>query len=203
MNVEELLKEVELFLEIEFEDDVRQKLADYCGLILEWNQRINLISRKSEYEVLKTGLIESFSLVEILEYCGGEDMIDIGSGGGIPGMIAAIMLPDSNFLLVDSVGKKINVLDDISRRLNLQNVEVRKARLEEISKEYEGKFDTLFTRGVGDHDKLMSHFKKVINDYGTILILSGEDKIKDKVYEDADFNENPYLDGRVIITIEK
>ncbi len=199
----QLIEEAEKILDIEFEEDVKSKLVEYCNLLLDWNKKINLISRKSEYHVLREGIVETFSLVQILEYCGGADLIDIGTGGGIPGLIAAIMLPDSHFTLIDSIAKKIKVVDDIREKMGLENVTPLCKNLKDISSKYEGKFDTLFTRGVGKHNELMSHFLKVINDNGTVLILTGDDKLDDPCYKDAHIESNPYLESRVIVTIEK
>lgn len=190
-------------LGFEFEDFEKEKLTGYVSLLLEWNQKINLISRKSEDVVLVDGIVESYALYSFLEHREEESFADIGAGGGIPGMIVAILKPDCKFTLIDSVGKKMMVLQDIKDKLSLDNVTILNKRLEEISKEYAGKFDVAFSRGVGKLEMLMPFYFKIVNEFGSVMFLTGNDRTDDKIFKEADIFENPYFDDRLIVNLDK
>ena len=202
MDLNKLIVECEEVLDFVFSDEAKKQLIKYFNFLLEWNQKINLISRKSEYEVIKTGLIESFGLFEMLEHNGGE-FIDIGSGGGIPGLIVSILLPENKLTLVDTIKKKINFLELAIKELGLENTTVFHGQIEEIAKKREGQFDVLFTRGVGNFEKLLSHYLRAIGDYGNIFILTGTDNSEKKIFKNADVIPNQFIENRVIINIEK
>ncbi len=178
-------------------DEKKAKLLEYCQYLLEWNAKINLISRKSEVRVIKEGLVESLSLLEVMsDYAG--DLLDIGSGGGFPGLILAIMNEELKITLMDSIKKKTMVLKDIAKSLGLTNVVVLNARMEEVLKDHRGTFDYITTRGVGKFGDYIPVYLEYINDFGNVFILTGEDYHKEKIFNEADILENPYISDRVI-----
>ncbi|HEY3250945.1 MAG TPA: RsmG family class I SAM-dependent methyltransferase [Ignavibacteria bacterium] len=107
------------------------KEKEFNDLLLEWNKKINLVSRKKT-EV--TGLIEDSKLFfHAIDFKEGINILDLGTGGGFPGIIIAIHHPEVNLTLIDSVQKKINVVKDVVKKLELKNVEVICSRAEELA----------------------------------------------------------------------
>ena len=203
-EINDIIEYSEAVLQVKFETEISDLLKKYMHLLLEWNKKINLISRKSEIAVLKDGLIESFSLYEVLSQFSEEsNIIDIGSGGGIPAMFLAIFLPDCHFTLVDSTQKKTMVLSDIKENLGLSNVTIITGRLEELARKNEGQFDFAISRGVGKFDRYLEFYHTIIDDLGIIFFLTGDNYAKDKVFKEANIIENPYIDDRIIVSIEK
>lgn len=182
----------------EIENDRIALIRKYFAFLLDWNTKINLISRKSEEEVLTTGLIESYSLYELIKDETGK-FIDVGSGGGIPGMIISILMPEAQVELLDSIRKKATFLSEAVSHLELKNVKVTNKRLEEIDKN--SRYDIIFSRGVGNFDSLKQHYFAHIGNAGRIIILTGSDN--EHHFRNYDVMENPFLDGRIIANMEK
>jgi 16S rRNA (guanine527-N7)-methyltransferase len=177
----------------------------YMEYLLEWNSKINLISRKSEEFVLSTGFIESYSLYEFLLNFDGR-MLDVGTGGGIPGMFQSIFFqdnPDCHFTLIDSIAKKTMVLKDINTKLKLKNLDIFNTRLEDVSAHAEAGFDLIFSRGVGSFDQLIKAYFNALSDDGVLVFLTGIDQAESLCFKDAKIFENPYLDNRLLIIMEK
>ncbi len=131
--------------------DVQKKqFAALPELYTEWNAQINLISRKDMDRFMERHVLHSLSLAFYWQPKPGTRAIDIGTGGGFPGIPLAILYPDVTFLLVDSIGKKLKAVHDIASRLGLTNVAVRHARAEEI----QAKFDVALSRAVARLDAL-------------------------------------------------
>ncbi len=175
-----------------------ENLIKYFAFLLDWNTKINLISRKSPEEVLRTSLIESYSLYELILEDNGK-FLDVGSGGGLPGMIIAILMPDSEVELLDSIRKKTDFLLKASDHLGLKNVRVSNKRLEDIDLKI--KYDIIFSRGVGNFDNLKKHCFNHIGNTGRIILLTGEDN--SSYFRNYDVIENPLLKGRIIANLEK
>lgn len=143
-------------------------LERYCGLLWEWNEKINL-TRHTDYEkFVARDLTDSLAFAEFLKP--GEKVLDVGSGGGVPGVVLAIVRPDLKISLVDSVGKKAKALSDIVRRLGL-NVPVHNVRAEELLGQE--KYDTLVVRAVAPLAKLLRWFRPHWDSFGRLLILKG------------------------------
>ena len=106
-------------------------LRRYAALLLEWNANINLISRKDQEQIWLHHLLHSLAPLVMGMLPEKGSFIDLGTGGGLPGVPLAIMLPASSFVLVDSIGKKIKAVEDIVERLELKNVRCRIGRIEE------------------------------------------------------------------------
>jgi 16S rRNA (guanine527-N7)-methyltransferase len=114
------------------EDELR-KLLDYSSLILEWNKKINLVSRRDEENFLERHIIASIALLFKFDVHPGTSVLDLGTGGGLPGIPLSILRRDNSFTLVDSIRKKTAAVQDMVDRLALNNVAVRLGRAEEIS----------------------------------------------------------------------
>ncbi len=103
----------------------------------EWNEKINVISRKDIDELYVRHVLHSLSLAKIIRFTPGTSFVDVGTGGGFPGIPLAILLPECNFMLIDSIGKKIRVVEEVARQLKLENVVARKNRIQEIKTRYD------------------------------------------------------------------
>lgn len=106
------------------------------GLYKEWNSKINVISRKDIDELYVKHVLHSLGLAKIISFQDGVEVLDVGTGGGFPGIPLAILFPNVHFHLVDSIGKKITVVKEVAASLGLQNVVAEKARAEELPRKY-------------------------------------------------------------------
>lgn len=125
-------------------DDQRSKFEQLRELYLFWNAQINVISRKDTDDFYERHVLHSLGIAKIMEFTPGSSVMDIGTGGGFPGIPLAILFPEVQFHLVDSIGKKIKVVKEVAQALNLSNVRATHARAEEIKEQ----FDFIVSRAV-------------------------------------------------------
>ncbi len=146
-------------------------------LYYEWNEKINLISRKDIDQLYERHILHSLAIAKFISFNTGTSILDIGTGGGFPGIPLAILFPDSIFYLVDSVGKKISAAKEIAAQLGLSNVRFVKARAEEINTQH----DFVISRAVADMKRIYqwtaplikaNSFNRVNNGW---LLLKGGD----------------------------
>ena len=109
-----------------------QKLESLYSVYAAWNSKINLISRKDMNYFYLRHVLHSLSIAKFYKFKSGSRVMDVGTGGGFPGIPLSIFFPDVNFHLVDSIGKKINVIKVIREELNLKNVNTHNVRMEKI-----------------------------------------------------------------------
>lgn len=122
----------------------RQQYAALDQLYHEWNSKINVISRKDIDNLYEHHILHSLGIAQLINFKPGTCIMDLGTGGGFPGIPLAIMFPDVEFHLVDSIGKKIKVCDEIRNALSLANVTTEWTRAENIK----GKYDFVVSRAV-------------------------------------------------------
>lgn len=170
-----------------------KKIEKYVELLLSWNQKINLISRRNADDVWCQHIITSTSFLFKIQFYKNSSIIDIGTGGGLPGIPLAIFCLSNSFVLIDSIQKKIKAVKNIVNELGLQNVKVECGRAEDLSKrkDYKNKFDYTITRAVASTENVVRWSKPFLKNItpgienlnqgkekqliprGTVLLLKG------------------------------
>ncbi|NCE72765.1 16S rRNA (guanine(527)-N(7))-methyltransferase RsmG [Odoribacter sp. Z80] len=122
----------------------KEQFACLEDLYREWNAKINVISRKDMDAFWVHHVLHSLAIAQVIRFCPGTKIMDVGTGGGFPGIPLAILFPEADFFLVDSIGKKIKVVEGVRDALGLKNVRTRQMRVEEVKE----KQDFIVSRGV-------------------------------------------------------
>ena len=161
--------------ELALSPDVIVRLEDYCGHLWDWNRKLNL-TRHTDYEKFVTrDLTDSMQLAELLKP--GEVVLDVGSGGGVPGIVLAILRPELRVSLSDSVGKKAAALGSIVESLRLA-IPVYNARAEHLLADL--RFDALTARAVGPLWKMLKWFQPHWSSIGRLLIIKGPKWVEER-----------------------
>ncbi len=129
----------------DFTDAQLDQFSQLEALYKDWNEKINLISRKDIDALYEKHVLHSLAIAVLCPFDNGAQIVDIGTGGGFPGIPLAIFFPEVQFHLVDSIGKKIKVVDDVAEKIGLKNVTTQHGRAEEIKGR---KFDYAVSRAV-------------------------------------------------------
>ena len=128
-----------------------QQFQKLDALYRDWNEKINVISRKDIDKLYEHHVIHSLAIAKIITFKPGAQVLDLGTGGGFPGIPLAILFPETEFLLIDGIAKKIKVVNDVVDQLGLKNVTAIQARAEELKNK---KFEFIITRAVAKIDQL-------------------------------------------------
>ena len=187
-----------------------ERYAMMKDLYLFWNARINVISRKDMDDFYLHHVLYSLAIAKLIRFLPGTRIMDVGTGGGFPGIPLAIMFPDVSFHLVDSIGKKIKVADDVVKNLGLTNVTTENIRVENI----DNTFDFITSRGVTAFPDFVELVRSKIrrseikNELSNgLLYLKGGDfadelkglKNKIKIYPVVDFLDEIFFEAKKII----
>jgi len=161
-------------------------LEQFGATLLEWNKKINLVSRRDEANLFERHIIGSIAILFLRSFADHRALIDIGTGGGFPGVPLAILQPDLSVTLLDSIQKKMTALDAIVRELRLTNARVVCGRAEELGrkKEFQHQFDYAVSRAVGPASDLVKWGKpflrrseepagRTLFPPGSLLLLKG------------------------------
>ena len=189
------------------------QLAQYTqavSLYKEWNTRINVISRKDMEHFVLHHLLHSLGIAKIHPFSAGLKVLDVGTGGGFPGIPLAILYPEVSFHLVDSIGKKIKVVQEVATALGLTNVTSQQARVETL----EGQYDYIVSRAVtqmADFYKLTKHLLKPVTHKGDkrgILYLKGGDLTEElaafpsaAVYNLSEVFEEDFFETKKVVVL--
>lgn len=187
----------------------QKQFADFSENLKEWNQKINLISRSDIEHLYERHILHSLSIAKIISFKKNTVVLDAGTGGGFPGAPLAIMFPDVKFILVDSIRKKINAVQEICNAVGLKNVLAINDRVENV----DVKCDFVVTRAVATLSEIYGWTKKNIKKEGFnalqngIISLKGGDltdevkklKAKTTVYELSEFfNEEFFVTKKAV-----
>ncbi|MDR0766814.1 MAG: 16S rRNA (guanine(527)-N(7))-methyltransferase RsmG [Odoribacteraceae bacterium] len=193
----------------ELGEEQLERYARMETLYREWNQKINVISRKDIDALTLHHTLHSLVIAKVIRFKPGTRVLDAGTGGGFPGIPLAIFFPDVDFLLVDSVGKKIRVVEAVASELGLTNVRARQLRVEDV----EERFDFVVSRAVTAFPLFVSWTRKKIRgkDFNAlpngILYLKGGD-FRDEVrgfrreltlYPVSDYFDDPYFEAKNVL----
>ena len=137
----------------------KQQFAALYDLYADWNSKINVISRKDIENLYTHHVLHSLGIAKLIQFKDGSKIMDVGTGGGFPGVPLAILFPKCNFLLVDSIGKKIRVATEVSSAIGLENIQFRHCRAEEVKEQ----FDFVISRAVMPLPDLVKIIRKNVS----------------------------------------
>lgn len=163
----------------EFTTEQLQQLAALEGLYKEWNEKINVISRKDIDGLYEKHVLHSLSIAAVFDFADGAEIVDLGCGGGFPGIPLAIFFPHVQFHLVDSIAKKLKVVDEVSKAIGLKNITTQHSRIEDIKNR---KFDFVISRAVAPLRDLWKWSKPPLKKD------EGEVKVKNKAKVEVEKN---------------
>jgi 16S rRNA (guanine527-N7)-methyltransferase len=189
----------------------RDKFSRLEALYQDWNSKVNVISRQDIDTLYERHVLHSLGIVKVIQFKAGTSVLDVGTGGGFPGIPLAIMFPETQFHLVDSIGKKIRVVQEIAVALELTNVKAEQVRAEKLEETYEFVVSRAVTRMTPFVGWVRNNISR--NSFHTlrngILYLKGGDlteelselKIKSRVYELSEIFEEEFFETKKVVYV--
>ncbi len=186
----------------------QEQFAMLEALYRDWNEKINVISRKDIEALYERHVVHALAIAKVMEFKPGTSVMDVGTGGGFPGIPLAIMFPETRFYLIDSIGKKIKVVQGVANALGLQNVTAEQIRAEKVKEE----FDFVVSRAVTQMPQFVAWVRKKVKEESVhklpngILYLKGGDlteELKDyskaQQFSITDFYEEDFYETKKIV----
>ena len=190
--------------------DQLEKFTRLVPIYKDWNSKVNLISRRDIENLFTNHILHSLSIVNIIEFESSTSVLDVGTGGGFPGIPLAIFFPNVKFTLLDSIGKKIKVVESVSKDLSLSNVTAINDRVENHFDTY----DFILSRAVAKMDKFYSLVNKNFNSKsineiqnGIISLKGGDlkDELKDfkekKIFDISEFFTHDFFKTKRVVYV--
>ena len=189
-------------------EDQLEKFTKLKDLYKDWNLKINVVSRKDIDEIYLRHALHSLGIAKVQHFQPGSTVMDVGTGGGFPGIPLAILFPETQFHLVDSIGKKIKVVNEVKEGLGLENVKTSNCRVEEIDEQY----DFIVSRAVAQMETFVRWVKGKIKKKSNhelkngILYLKGGDLSEElakyetaKIYNLSDYFEEDFFETKKVV----
>jgi len=203
MNVELVFNHFTTLTEVQ-----KNHFSQLEALYHDWNQKINVVSRKDIDELYLRHVLHSLGIAKIQQFNDGAEILDVGTGGGFPGIPLAILFPKTQFTLVDAIGKKIKVVQEVIDGLELENITAHHTRVEDLS----GQFDFIVSRAVAAMPTFVHWTKGKIKKNSThermngILYLKGGDlteELKDyrnaQIFDLKDYFEEEFFETKKVV----
>jgi 16S rRNA (guanine527-N7)-methyltransferase len=197
-----------------FKDLTKQQITQFdqlYDLYSFWNAQINVISRKDIEELYERHILHSLGIAKFCTFKPGESVLDVGTGGGFPGIPLAILFPETSFHLVDSIGKKIKVVTEVATALGLQNVKASHLRAEQVNEKFDFVVSRAVTRLVDFYPWVQGKFNKNSKNAiaNGILYLKGgdlmeeieESRLKAELYPLSDYFEEEFFATKYVVYI--
>lgn len=192
-------------------EEQKRQFAALYDLYLDWNSKINVISRKDIENLYEHHVLHSLGIAKVIRFRPGTQIMDLGTGGGFPGIPLAILFPEVQFHLVDSIGKKVRVASEIANSIGLKNVTFRHA----CAEEEKGKFDFVVSRAVMPLTDLLKIIRKNISSKqqnalpnGLICLKGGElgnetmpVKNKTTLWDLKEFFEEEFFETKKVVYV--
>jgi 16S rRNA (guanine527-N7)-methyltransferase len=189
----------------------KNQFAALLELYRDWNEKINVVSRKDIDNLYVNHVLHSLGIAKVMEFKKGADILDVGTGGGFPGIPLAILFPETDFHLVDSIGKKITVVQAVAGALGLTNVRAQQIRAEEVKGEYDFIISRAVTRIKEFHSWIHKKAKKASAHAlpNGILYLKGGDladelgelKKQYKLYDLTDYFREEFFETKKVLYV--
>jgi len=189
-------------------EDQLEKFTKLKDFYKDWNLKINVVSRKDIDEIYLRHALHSLGIAKVQQFQPGSTVMDVGTGGGFPGIPLAILFPETQFHLVDSIGKKIKVVNEVKEGLGLENVKTSNCRVEEIDEQY----DFIVSRAVAQMETFVRWVKGKIKKKSNhelkngILYLKGGDLSEElakyetaKIYNLSDYFEEDFFETKKVV----
>ena len=177
-----------------------------------WNNQINVISRKDIDQLFERHVLHSLGIAKVMPFLPGEKVLDVGTGGGFPGIPLAIMFPGTQFFLVDSIGKKIKVVQEVANALGLKNVRAAHVRAEQVDEKFDFVVSRAVTRLKDFHPWIKNKYNKQSKNVlpNGLLYLKGgdltgeitESGLKVEQYYLKDFFKEEFFDTKQVIYVK-
>ena len=195
----------------EITDEQKKQFEKLEQLYTEWNEKINVISRKDMDGLYEKHILHSLGIAKVMPFADGTKVLDIGTGGGFPGIPLAILFPEVSFTLIDSIGKKIKVVEAVSEGLGLKNVTAVHGRAEKLKE----KFHFVVSRAVTQMPEFLRWLKgkfekEQFNEkHNGVLYLKGGDLVEElaglrcEIFQLKNYFEEEFFDTKKVVYLSK